>query len=145
MRKEKDLFLQNIDGAASAAELNALTIGVVIQIDHIAAHTGILGSTQTIYNAIIGYDIHLGSQWDNIFIDCDHSAFYSGAGGGSVAYAAMTAGVSGCSHIFGAGKIQCCAGSKHQSAAAVIIFSSFFAWFTLTQNTIPCLQKPSLG
>ena len=81
--------LQDIHGTAAAAEVDALLIGVVVQVHLVAPHAGVLGNGRTVDNAVIGDDIHLGSQRDDVLVHGHHALADEGAGGGGVIRAAV--------------------------------------------------------
>ena len=113
--------LKNINRAASAAKFNALTIGLMVEIDHIAADAGVFCGCQTVYNAVVGNDIHSGSQRNDAFVNGNNTVLNKGSGSGCVVNAAVTCGVSRCGHALGTGEIDCCSGSEYQRTAAVLV------------------------
>ena len=120
MMKLRKLLLKDINGAASAAKLDALAVGVVIQVDHVAPHAGIFSGSHTVNDAVVGDDIHFGAQGNDISINSRHADLNKRAGGGGVIRAAVAGGIGGGCHAFRLGELQGSAGGEDQHTAAVL-------------------------
>lgn len=81
-------LLQNINRAAAASEVDALLIGIVVQVHLIAAHARILGHSHAVYDAVTGDDEHPSAQRDDVLVYRDRTHADSGAGGGIIVRAA---------------------------------------------------------
>ena len=88
--------LQDIDIARPPSEVDALLIGVVVQVHDISPHAGIRRHGGTVDHGAVGrHDIHLSAQGDNVLVHSHGAHLDQSTGGGGVVSAAVARGISG--------------------------------------------------